>query len=63
MKRLLGKSGAVVPKLMSDLFGKDYKLFVDIRYTSEKLFRYLEEKGMPAYGTTRANRLQLPKSF
>ena len=58
-----GKSGAVVPKLMSDLFGKDYKLFVDNWYTNEKLFRYLEENGTAACGTARANRLQLLKSF
>ena len=48
---------------MSDLFGKDYKLFVDNWYTNEKLFRYLEENGTAACGTARANRLQLLKSF
>ena len=39
----LGKSGAVVPKLMADLYGKGYHLYVDSWYTSEKLFRHLEE--------------------
>ena len=63
MERLLGKSGAVVPKLMSDVFGKGYKLFVDNWYTSEKLFRYLEENGTAACGTARGTRLHLPKSF
>ena len=48
---------------MSDLFGKDYKLFVDNWYTNEKLYRYLEENGTAACGTARANRLQLLKSF
>ena len=62
-KRLLGKSGTVAPRLLSDLFGKGYKLFVDNWYTSKKLFRYLEENGMAACATARTNRLQLPKSF
>ena len=48
---------------MGDLFGKGYNLFVDNWYTSEKLFRYLEENGTAACGTARANRLQLPESF
>ena len=34
MERLLGKSGAVVPKLINDLFGKGYRLFVDNWYAS-----------------------------
>ena len=63
MERLVGKTGAVVPKLMSYLFGKGNKLFVDNWYTSEKLFRYVEENGTAACCTARANRLQLPKSF
>ena len=33
----LGKSGAVILKLMSDLFGKGYCLYVDNWYTSENL--------------------------
>ena len=63
MERLLGKSSAVVPKFMSGLFRKSYKLFVDNWYKSEKLFKYLEENGSAACGTARANWLQLPKSF
>ena len=50
MEKLLGKNGTVVPNRMSDLFGKDCKLF-------------LEENGTAACGTARANQLQLPKSF
>ena len=61
IKRLLGKSGAVVIKLMSDLLGRGYKLFVDNWYTSEKLFRYLEENGTAVCGIARANWFQLPK--
>ena len=63
IERLLGKSGAVAPKLISDLFGKGYKLYVDNWYTSEKLLKYLEESGAAVCGTARANRLQLPKSL
>ena len=37
----LGKSGAFIFKLMSDLFGKGYHLYVDNWYTSENLVRYL----------------------
>ena len=62
IERLLGKS-AVAPKLISDLFGKGYKLYVDNWYTSEKLLKYLEESGTAVCGTARANRLQLPKSL
>ena len=61
LEKQLGKSGAVVPKLMSDLFGFGYKLYVDNWYTSEKLFRYLEESGSGACGTARANRLKIPR--
>ena len=55
--------GAVVPKLMSDLFGLGYKLFVNNWYTSEKLFNYLQDNNTAACGTARSNRLKLPKSF
>ena len=41
----LGKSGAVVPKLMSDLYGNGYHLYVDNWYTSERLFKHLSENG------------------
>ena len=41
----LRKSGAVVPKLIRDLYRKGYHLYVDNWYTSEKLFRHLEENG------------------
>ena len=38
MVRRLGKGGAVIPRLMEELLGKGYKLYVDNWYTSEKLF-------------------------
>ena len=41
----LGKSGAVVPKLMSDLYGSGYHLHVDNWYTSERPFKHLSENG------------------
>ena len=46
---------------MKDLFVQGYKLYVDNWYTSEKLFKYLEEDGTA--GSARANRLKLPNSF
>ena len=63
LKKQLGKSGAVVPQLVSDLFDFGYKLYVDNWYTSKKLFRYLEENGTGACGSARANRLKVPRSF
>ena len=59
----LGISGAVVPKLMKDLFGLGYKLFTDNWYTSEELLRYQQENGTAACGTARRNRLLVPDSF
>ena len=59
----LGKSGAVVAKLMADLYGKRYHLYVDNWYTSEKLFHYLEENGAAACGTAMGHRLAVPKSM
>lgn len=63
MVRRLGKSGAVIPRLMQDLLGKGYKLFVDNWYTSEELFSYLYENETTACGTARKNRLRLPASL
>ena len=63
LEKQLGKSGAVVPKLMSNLLDFGYKLYVDNQYTSKKLFRYLEENGTGACGTAKANRLKVPRSF
>ena len=42
-KRQPGKNSAAVLKWTSDLFRKWRKLFADNRFTSEKLFRYLQE--------------------
>ena len=36
-------SGSVVPKLMSELCHKGYHVYVDNWYTSEKLYKHLEE--------------------
>ena len=59
----LGKSDAVVPKLMADLYGKGYHLYVDNWCTSEKLFRHLEENGTAVCGTAMGHRLTVPKSM
>ena len=42
LQKELGKSGAVIPKLKQDLYGKGYHTYVDNWYTSEKLFDHLE---------------------
>ena len=39
----LGKSGAVVPKLLADLYGKGYHLYIDNLCTSEKLVHILNK--------------------
>ena len=59
----LGKSGAVVPKLMNDLYGNGYHLYVHNWYTSERLFKYLSENGTVACGTAIGNRLKVPQSL
>ena len=59
----LGKSGEVVPKMMTDLYGKGYHLYADNWYTSEKLFRHLEENGTAAFGAAMGHRLTVPKSM
>ena len=59
----LGKSGAVVPRLMETLLDNGYHVYVDNWYTSEELFRYLHENGTAACGTARKNRVKLPSSF
>ena len=59
----LGKSGAVVAKLMADLYGKGYHLYVDNWYTSGKSFCHLEENGTAACGTAMGHRLTVPNSM
>ena len=59
----LGKSGAVIPKLKSDLYGYGYHLYVDNWYTSERLFKHLSENGTVTCGTVMGNRLKAPQSF
>ena len=57
--RELVKSGAVVPKLMSELYGKGHHLYLDNWYTSEKLFAHLEQNGTVTCGTAMGNRLKV----
>jgi hypothetical protein len=59
----LGKSGAVVPRLMEMLLGKGYHVYVDNWYTSENLVECLGENQTAACGTAKKNRLALPASF
>ena len=58
----LGKSGAVVPKLMSDLFDKGYHLYIDNWYTSV-ITKFLRDQDTVACGTAMGNRIKAPKSF
>ena len=51
LNKKLGISGAVVPKLMSELYNKGYHVYMDNWYTSEKLFLHLEENGTAACGS------------
>ena len=55
LEKELGKSGAVVPKLMQDLYGKGYHLYFNNWYTSEKLSDHLERNETAACGTARLN--------
>ena len=59
----LGKGGAVIPKLIADLYEKGYHLYLDNWFTKENLFRHLEENGTAACGTAMGHRLTVPKSM
>ena len=59
----LGRSGAVVPKLMSDLYRNGYNLYVENWYTSERLFKDLSENGTVACGTAIGNRLKISQAL
>ena len=59
----LGKSGAVVPKLMSELCNKGYHVYMDNWYTSLKLFQHLESNGTAACGTAGKGRIMPPRSL
>ena len=61
MVRELGKSGAVVGKLMQPYNNKGYHLYVDNWYTSVPLAHYLVSHGTAMCGTVRKNRHGLPK--
>ena len=58
-----GKSGAVVPKLMSELYNKSYHVYMDNWYTSLKLFQHLESNGTPACGTAQRDQIMPPQSL
>ena len=59
----LGKSGAVITRLMEALLNKGYRLYVDNWYTSQELFTYLLENGTAACGTARKKQIKLPRAF
>ena len=60
----LGKSGAAVPKLMSELYNKGYHVYMDNWYTSLKLFnQHLESNGTGACGTAWEDPIMLPQSL
>ena len=59
----LGKSGAIVPKLMSELYNKGYHVYMDNWYTSLKLFQHMECNGTAAYGTARKDRIMPPRTL
>ena len=54
----LGKSGAVVPKLMSDLFDKGHHLYNDNWYTSEELLDFLRDRDTLACEPAMGNRIK-----
>ena len=59
----LGKSGEVVPNLISDLFDKGYHLYIDNCYTRKKLLNFLRDRDTVACGTAMGNRIKAPKSL
>ena len=59
----LGKSGAVVTKLMIDLFDKGCHLYIDNWYTSGKLLNFLRDQDTVFCGTAMGNRIKAPKSL
>ena len=57
----VGKSGAVVVKLMEPYLDKGYHLYIDNWYTSLELAKHLQAKQTRICGTIRKNRKGLPK--
>ena len=51
----LGKSGAVLPRLMSDFYDSRYYLYVGSWYTSKRLLKNLAENGTVACATAMGN--------
>lgn len=58
-----GKSGAVVIRLIEELLGKGYHLYLDNWYTSHRLFEYLFQHKTVACGTMRKIRAKFPATF
>ena len=62
-ERELGKSDAVVPKLMSSLYNQGYHLYIGNWYTSETLFGHLGSEGTVARGIAMGHPLKIPESL
>ena len=54
---------ALVTRLLERFQGKNYRVFMDRRYSSPLLFKELLEKGLYPVGTVMANRKYLPVQF
>ncbi|KAL1469218.1 hypothetical protein MTO96_004930 [Rhipicephalus appendiculatus] len=57
----LGFTGSIVVELLRDFLDKGHSLFVDNRYTSPALFKFLLSRQTNACGVVHANRKGLPK--
>ena len=57
----LGKSGAIVKKMMSPYLGKGHILYTDNWYTSPALLQFLHDNATGACGTAKLNRKFMPK--
>lgn len=63
LENISNVSGTITPRLMEDLLGKGYHVYVDTWYTSEALFTYLYKNSTATCGMARKNRLWLPATF
>ena len=59
----VGKSGAIVLRLIDKILGMGHHLYTDNWYTSYNLYVYLHEHYTGACGTLRTNRACLPPEF